>query len=99
MPGIARRAFTYLGDVPDVGVSDVMLNQPYTLPAPLLGTARRSFTSELAGDVDDDRGVATVWDTRVASLTDASLELFRREWSAQWTRMVPPEVGAAAPAV
>ena len=78
----------YLGDVPSVGESYVLLTQPYTLPASLLRTELREFTAEETGEEAGSRVVATMWETRVACLSDNALDLFTRKWIAQWTRML-----------
>jgi hypothetical protein len=78
----------YLGDVPEVGESYVMLTEPYTVPATFLQPELRLFTAAEIGDPDDEtRIVPTVGDTRVGRLTQDGIILFVRKWIAQWTRL------------
>ncbi len=80
----------YLGQVPEVGESYVMLNRPYTLPAALLNTSLRDFTAAETGEDDDRRIVNLAWTTRVACLTPDAVALLQRKWNAHWTQAFPP---------
>lgn len=85
----------YLADVEGVGESYVMLTQPYTLPAALLRPELRTFTAEETGEKEDQRVVATMWDTRVGTLNPECLTLFSQKWNVQWTRMLPKPEAAS----
>ncbi|BBX75453.1 hypothetical protein MSHI_33590 [Mycobacterium shinjukuense] len=78
----------YLGHVPGLGESYVVLSDPYHLPADYFGVEARSFPNLVAGE---KRLAITNHDTRIGRLSDESLTLFRMKWNAYWTRTVPDE--------
>ncbi|MBD3924701.1 hypothetical protein IEZ26_08725 [Nocardioides cavernae] len=76
----------YLGEVPSVGESYVMLTQPFTLPADFFRPELQPFTAEDTGDAEDTRPVPAMGDTRVGQLTEDAVGVFSRKWAIQWTR-------------
>ncbi len=81
----------YLGHVPTLGEMYVLVSDPYFVPIHHFGGLLREFDGP---DRDGDRVnflVATTNDSRVASLADTHLELFRDKWNIQWTRRMPAD--------
>lgn len=76
----------YLGVLPDIGESYVLVSDPYFLPA-------RYFDPriEIYADQPEPNGHLTIAknDSRRFRLSDSELEIFRIKWNAQWTRTMP----------
>lgn len=79
----------YLGRVSDLGECYVMLTAPYTLPAQIFRPELREYDE---GSSAGEPGVyltPTDFDSRVAKLSADGLDLLRKKWMIQWTRMQP----------
>jgi hypothetical protein len=80
----------YLGNVPEVGESYVVLSEVYALPAAYFGPSIQSFEDHPSAAEDAQRYlVATRNDSRLARLSDEQLEMLKDKVNAYWTRRLP----------
>lgn len=84
----------YLGILPGIGESYVLVSDPYYLPSSYFGYEIREFTDQ----PEPNKHLAlTENDSRRFRLSAAEIELFRTKWNIHWTRRKPmPEAGSEA---
>ncbi|RFZ47551.1 hypothetical protein DAVIS_00263 [Mycobacterium marinum] len=79
----------YLGVIPDIGESYVLVSDPYFLPVKYFGAK-----IELYPDEPEPNRHLTISrnDSRRFRLSDSELEMFRIKWNVQWTRAFPRQL-------
>lgn len=81
----------YLGEIPGIGESYVMVSDPYFVPA-------RNFKYEIREYTDHEppnrHFTLTEGDSRRFKLSETEIALYRAKWTAHWTRQVPSEFAA-----
>lgn len=79
----------YLGRIPGVGESYVLVSDPYFVPVSYFGTAIVQYP----GPEPNQHLTATANDSRRFRLSNADLTLFRTKWTINWTRLQPKPTG------
>lgn len=77
----------YLGVIPGIGESYVLVSDPYFLPASYFGFELREYPDH----PEPNRHLTiTKNNSRIYRLSDPEIALFRAKWNIHWTRQAPP---------